>query len=122
MKAKFSNPEDLDGFEDLKEEDQERVRRAWEEGRVADEDIPPTARKPAEAEDNEEKPKKKRAPAKKKTEAEGDEEEKPKKKRATKPKKTDEEAEDEDEAEAEDAEEKSKPAKKRAKVRATTHL
>lgn len=125
MQAKFSNPDDLDGFEDLKEEDQERVRRAWEEGRVADEDIPSTARKPvddANAEDDDEKPKKKRAPAKKKVEAEGDEEEKPKKKRATKPKKTDEEAEDE----AEDTEEKNKsaPAKKpRAKVRAAiTHL
>lgn len=119
MKAKFSNAEDLDGFEDLKEEDQERVRRAWEEGRVADEDIPETARKPADAEDDE-KPKRKRAPAKKKDEAE--DEEKPKRKRATKSKKTDEEAEDE--AEAEDVEEKPKsaPARKpRAKVRATTH-
>jgi len=118
MKAKFSDPDDLDGFDDLKEEDQERVRRAWEEGRVADEDIPPTARKPADdanAEQDEEKPKKKRAPAKKKVEAEGDEE-KPKRKRATKPKKTDEEIEDE----AEDTEEKNKraPAKKpRAKKR-----
>lgn len=124
MKAKFSSPDDLDGFEDLKEEDQERVRRAWEEGRVADEDIPPTARKPTDAadgEDDEEKPKKKRAPAKKKVEAEGDSEEKPRRKRATKPKKTDEEAEDE----AEDTEEKPKsaPAKKsRAKVRAITHI
>jgi flagellar biosynthesis GTPase FlhF len=121
MKEKFSSAEDLDGFEDLKEEDQERVRHAWEEGRVADEDIPETARKPADAEDDE-KPKRKRAPAKKKDEAEEDEEEKPKRKRATKSKKVDEEAEDE--AEAEDVEEKPKsaPARKpRAKVRATTH-
>lgn len=124
MKAKFSGPDDLDGFEDLREEDQERVRSAWVDGRVADEDIPPTARKPADAangEDDEEKPKKKRAPAKKKAEVEGDEEEKPKRKRATKPKRTDEEAEDE----AEDTEEKPKsaPAKKsRAKVRTVTHL
>lgn len=115
MKAKFSSAEDLDGFEDLKEEDQERVRRAWEEGRVADEDIPETARKPADAEDDE-KPKKKRAPAKKKNEVEGDEEGRPKKRRATKSKKTDEE--DEDEAEAEDFEEKPKsaPARKPRKV------
>ncbi|KAG9313002.1 hypothetical protein JVU11DRAFT_6440 [Chiua virens] len=99
MKAKFSDPDDLDGFEDLNKEDQDRVRHAWEEGHVADEDIPPTARKPvdtANGEDDVEKPKKKRAPAKKKAEAEGDEEEKPKKKRATKPKKIDEDAEDED--------------------------
>lgn len=125
MKAKFSDPEDLDGFEDLKEEDQARVRRAWEEGHVADEDIPPSARKPADTENDEEKPKKKRAPAKKKAEEEGDEEEeKPKKKRATKQKKTDEEAEDEGEA-AQVTEGKSKSAtikKPRAKVRARTHL
>ncbi|KAF8449007.1 poly polymerase and DNA-ligase Zn-finger region-domain-containing protein [Boletus edulis BED1] len=50
MKAAFSDPEDLDGFEELKEEDQARVRRAWEEGQVADEDIPASARKPADAE------------------------------------------------------------------------
>lgn len=123
MKAKFTSPDDLDGFEDLNKEDQERVRRAWEQGRVDDEDIPPTARKPADAtnaEDDEEKPRKKRAPAKKKDETEGDEEEKPKRKRATKPKKTDEEAEDE----AEDTEGKKRaPAKKsRAKVRPITHL
>lgn len=125
MKAKFTNPDELDGFEDLKEEDQERVRRAWDQGHVADEDIPPTARKPADAaddEDDEDKPKKKRVPAKKKVEAEGDEE-KPKKKRATKQKKTEYEAEGEDDAE--DTEEKSKSApvkRSRAKVRAIAHL
>jgi len=115
MQAKFNDPEDLDGFDDLKEEDQERVRRAWTDGHVADEDIPPTARKPADAADEEEeKPKKKRAPAKKKAEAKGDAEEKPKKKRATKPKKTEEEVEDEDEAE------ESVPVKKpRSKKRET---
>lgn len=126
MKAKFASPDDLDGFEDLKEEDQERVRRAWEQGHVADEDIPPTARKQAEdanAEDDEEKPKKKRGPAKKKVEGEGDEEEKPKKKRATKPKKTEDEGEDEDDAEDVEDKIKSAPVKKpRAKVRATAHL
>lgn len=118
MQAKFSDPEELDGFDDLQEEDQERVRRAWTEGHVADDDIPPTARKSDDAADEEEeKPKKKRAPAKKKAEAEGDAEEKPKKKRATKPKKTVEEVEDEDEAE------ESVPVKKpRSKVCAVAHL
>jgi len=108
MKEKFSNPDDLDGFEDLNDEDKERVRRAWDQGHVDDDDIPPTARKPADAEGDEDKPKKKRAPAKKKAEAEGDEEEKPKKKRAAKSKKTEDEVEDE--GETEEIEEKPKRA------------
>ncbi|PWN49636.1 zf-PARP-domain-containing protein [Violaceomyces palustris] len=37
--------DDLDGFEDLRPEDQERVRRAFEQGHVAPEDIPLSARK-----------------------------------------------------------------------------
>lgn len=126
MKAKFAAPDDLDGFEDLKEEDQERVRQAWEQGHVADEDIPSTARKPADDADiegGEEKPKKKRAPAKKKTDTVGGEEEKPKKKRATKSKKTEDDVEDEDEAEDPEEKVKSVPVKKpRAKVRAIAHL
>lgn len=123
MKDKLSGPDDLDGFEDLQDEDKERVRRAWEQGHVDDEDIPLTARKPTDAEGDEDKPKKRRGPVKKKAEAEGDEEEKPKKKRAVKPKKTEDEAEDE--GETEEAEEKPKraPAKKpRTKVRALAHL
>lgn len=121
MKDKFSSPEELDGFEDLKDEDQERVRRAWEEGHIADEDIPPSAQKP-EGEEEEEKPKKKRAPAKKKAEPEGDEEEKPRKKRATKPKRVDEEGEEEVEDEAEEKPKRAPVKRSRAKVRATTHL
>lgn len=78
---------DVDGFEDLNDEDQGRVSKAWEEGHVADEDIPESARKPAKDGDDDEeedKPKKKKAaPRKKKADAEdGDEETKPKKKAA----------------------------------------
>ena len=78
----------LNGFEDLNAEDQEKLRKAFEEGKVADgvhnpltvvltadslfsEDIPPTARKPeAEGDDGEEKPKKKRKSKKKDGDAE----------------------------------------------------
>ncbi|KAF8521768.1 hypothetical protein BU17DRAFT_33599, partial [Hysterangium stoloniferum] len=69
FKDAFASADELDGFEELKEADQERVRKAWEDGRVAEEDIPATAKKTGDAgdagEDNE-KPKKKRAPPKKK--------------------------------------------------------
>jgi hypothetical protein len=83
MKAQFETADELDGFDELQPADQDRLRKAWEEGHVADEDIPETARKPAgedEGEEEEEKSKKK-APAKKKAAAE-DGEEKPKKARA----------------------------------------
>lgn len=63
MKDAFDEADEIDGFEDLKEEDQEKVRKAFAEGHVDDADIPDTARKPeseGEAdEDGEEKPKKK---------------------------------------------------------------
>lgn len=86
MKNSFDDASELDGFEDLRPEDQEKVTKAWEEGKVAESDIPETAKKAeGAAEDEEEKPKKKRAPAKKKAEGE-DGEEKPKRSRATKAK------------------------------------
>lgn len=127
MKASFESADELDGFEDLKDEDRERIRKAWEDGKVADEDIPGTARKPAdgEEEDEDEKPKKKRAPKKKKDETEADEEEKPKKAGARKPRAkkaavSDGEAATEDEKPKKRAPakkpavEKKAPAKKRA--------
>jgi hypothetical protein len=76
---------DLDGFEDLKPEDQAKIVKAWQVGEVADEDIPDSARKPA-AEDGAEKPKKatKKATKKKADEDEDEEaEEAPKKKKAS---------------------------------------
>ncbi|EGO03483.1 hypothetical protein SERLA73DRAFT_45622 [Serpula lacrymans var. lacrymans S7.3] len=86
MKSQFEDAAELDGFEELNEKDQNKIRKAWEDGKVADEDIPETARKPqgddAEEED-EEKPKKKRAPAKKKKD-DADAEPKPKKARTAK--------------------------------------
>lgn len=61
MKAQFESADELDGFEDLNDEDQERIRKAWEDGHVADEDIPETARKPDAGEDEDGKPAKKKA-------------------------------------------------------------
>jgi hypothetical protein len=83
MKKAFSEADELDGFDDLQPADQEKIRKAWEDGLVADEDIPESARK-AEGDDGateEAKPKKKRAPAKKGDEGEAA---KPKKARTSK--------------------------------------
>ena len=82
MKKSFSNADELDGFEDLQPADQEKIRQAWDDGHVADEDIPETARKPkGDDEADEPKPKKKRASTKK---DDAGEEAKPKKARTSK--------------------------------------
>lgn len=93
IKAHFHKASDLDGYEDLKPEDQKKLDTAYEAGHVADEDIPESARKPVGDEgaddDEDEKPKKKKAaPKKKKAADDGDEEEeeKPKKARASRAK------------------------------------
>jgi hypothetical protein len=113
IKKSFSEGSEVDGYDDLTPEDQAKIVKAWQDGHVADEDIPPTARKPAD-EDGEEKPKKaKRAPAKKKAAAvsDGEAEERPKSKRKAAVKKTvEDEAGEDDEKE----EEEEKPKKKRA--------
>lgn len=61
LKKKVSDADDLDGIETLDEEDQEKIRKAWEVGHVDDADIPDSARKPAE---DEASSKKKKAGAK----------------------------------------------------------
>lgn len=115
VQKSLSDPGELDGFEELNEVDKAKIIKAWQDGHVADEDIPDTARKPEGEE--EEKPKK-RAPAKKAAKkkdedaeegTEEEAEEKPKKKPAKRaPKKKDEDAEEgEDEVEE-------KPKKARA--------
>ncbi|KAJ4472127.1 hypothetical protein J3R30DRAFT_1037186 [Lentinula aciculospora] len=106
VKDEHPDASDVDGFEELRPEDQEKVIKAWEVGKVADEDIPETARK-ADGdgdEEEDEKPKKKaRAPKKK---ADDDGEEKPKKPRAAKTKKV------EDDGEGDGDNEPKKPARK----------
>ncbi|KAG5219752.1 zf-PARP-domain-containing protein [Salix suchowensis] len=79
IKKSLQEAPEIDGYEALSPEDQAKVNKAWEDGHVADEDIPDTARKP-EAEDDEDKPKKKRAPAKKAAAAAADADEEPKEK------------------------------------------
>jgi hypothetical protein len=83
IKKFFPDPADLDGYEDLKPEDQQKIKTAYEAGHVAEEDIPETAKKPAgegDEDEEEEKPKKKGGRKRKADDEEGGEEEKPKKK------------------------------------------
>ena len=69
MKKRFQEGSELDGYDNLRPEDQAKIIKAWQDGR-----IPDGARKPARAdglEDDEEKPKKsKRALAKKRADIE----------------------------------------------------
>ena len=61
MKNSFNDADELDGFDELNDEDQERVKKAWEDGRVAAEDVPETAKKgdgEDDEDEDEEKPKK----------------------------------------------------------------
>jgi hypothetical protein len=66
MKKVFDNASDLDGYEDLRPEDQGKVSAAWEEGKVAEEDATKKPEGDEEEGEGEKKEKKKRAPAKKK--------------------------------------------------------
>ena len=45
MQDMYSKPSDLDGYNDLKPEDQSKIQKALEEGHVAEEDIPESAKK-----------------------------------------------------------------------------
>jgi hypothetical protein len=46
VKSSAQNPSDLDGYDDLKPEDKEKVNKAWEEGKIAEEDITESAKEP----------------------------------------------------------------------------
>lgn len=98
MKKNFPEASDLDGFEELKPEDQERVTKAYEAGEVDPEDVT----KSPEGEDGEEETKKKPAT---------------KAKAASKPKKA---AAEEDEDELSEEEEKPKKSRAKAAVRSPT--
>jgi len=67
MQELYSDPSDLDGFDDLKPEDKDRINKALQDGHVAEDDIPESAK------EGEEKTKKKAASRKRKdTEAKGE--------------------------------------------------
>jgi len=102
---------ELDGYDDLKAEDKDKLSKAWEDGHVADEDIPESAKKPVGEDGEVEKPQRKKAAAK--TDGEGGE--KPKKARATKAKKADDDDEGDDDEEK--PKKKAPTRKPRAKVR-----
>lgn len=53
FRSSLSSVDELDGYEELKKADKDRVLVAWEEGHVADEDVPDTARKGAVDEEDE---------------------------------------------------------------------
>lgn len=97
MKKSFAEADEIEGFTELKEADQEKIRTAWEKEEVAAEDIPATA--VAGAEDDDEAPKKTSRPRKKQKredDDDGSDEPKPKKKAAPRRKKkadSDEDAE-----------------------------
>jgi hypothetical protein len=85
VKKSFEDPQELDGFDELNDEDKEKLKVAWDAGHVADEDIPPTAIKAAD-EEEEEKPKRRAPKKRKEVEDNDEEEEKPRKARGKKPK------------------------------------
>ncbi|KZT68398.1 zf-PARP-domain-containing protein [Daedalea quercina L-15889] len=64
-KKTHEEADELDGFEDLEEDDKDKIRKAWEDGQVADEDIPESARKAKGEEADEDKPKAKKGGKKK---------------------------------------------------------
>ncbi|GAA97672.1 uncharacterized protein L969DRAFT_87779 [Mixia osmundae IAM 14324] len=98
LKTAFEDPAELDGYEDLRPEDQTRIKDAYDQGHIAPEDVNPNSlsREPPPAESGEEgadekpSPKKKTATKRKAKKEEEDDDadgqvvEKPKKKRRTK--------------------------------------
>jgi hypothetical protein len=45
MQEQFSDVSEIPGFDELREEDQERVRRAFDEGKIPDNELPEPAKK-----------------------------------------------------------------------------
>ena len=90
MKETYSDASELDGFDELNPEDREKIVKAFEDGHVAEEDIPESARKEGgemgSDEEGEEKPKKKAATKRTKNKEGEEVAEKPKRSRTTKAK------------------------------------
>ena len=54
MKKSLDDPSELDGYDELKPEDQAKIIKAWQEGKVDAADVPESARKPAAVGDEDE--------------------------------------------------------------------
>ena len=54
MKKSLNDPSELDGYDELKPEDQAKIIKAWQEGKVDPADVPESARKPSGAGDEDE--------------------------------------------------------------------
>ena len=54
MKKLLDDPSELDGYDELKPEDQAKIIKAWQEGKVDPADVPESARKHAAAGDEDE--------------------------------------------------------------------
>ena len=74
LKQSYSKPEEIEGFDELKEAEQEKVRRAWDDGAIPEDDKGPG--EPVASE--------KKKPAKRAKKSDDGDGEKPAKKRARK--------------------------------------
>ena len=54
MKKSLDDPSELDGYDELKPEDQAKIIKAWQEGKVDPADVPESARKPPAGDEDEE--------------------------------------------------------------------
>jgi hypothetical protein len=54
MKKSLNDPSKLDGYDLLKPEDQAKIIKAWQEGKVDPADVPESARKPPAGDEDEE--------------------------------------------------------------------
>merc|ERR1711939_785462 len=121
MSKVFNSASELDGYEDLRPEDQAKIDKAFEDGHVDPDDVPESAKKPEDDEaaegEGDESPAKRKKPAAKKSkkakEEEGAPDEAEEKKAA--PKKRAAPAKKAKKEEAESEEEAKPPAKKRGR-------
>ncbi|KAL7423681.1 hypothetical protein Q5752_001263 [Cryptotrichosporon argae] len=129
IQQNFPEAEELDGYEDLPEDYQQKIRTALQEGHVDDADIPETAREPIQydEEGNEiprSQPSPKKSPARKKArkdaEEDGAEADVKPKKRAPRKKKVEDGEEEDEKPKREKA--KSKGRKKRTPTRAEADI
>merc|ERR1711939_482199 len=122
MSKVFNSASELDGYEDLRPEDQAKIDKAFEDGHVDPDDVPESAKKPEDDEaaegEGDESPAKKKKPAAKKSkkakEEEGAPDEAEEKKAAPKKRAAPAKKAKQEDASADEAEAKKSAPKKRA--------